>query len=185
LSILKISIFQISYIDVAVDREYNDNSMNELYMKRDEELVGYQVSRLQDLINEIVHCCEDKRLYESQRFGLPYAELKCLMLFEGERYLTVKGIAQRLEVAKSRVTKLINGLVEKGLVETIEDPRDARIKLINLTAAGQGKSEEIAAFRGEIHSRILMHIGAEERLNMFSYLELLRAAMEAAKAEFM
>ena len=170
---------------MAVDHEYIDNSMNELYMTRDEELVGYRVSRLQDLINEIVHCCEDKRLYESKRFGLPYAELRCLMLFEGERYLTVKGIAQRLEVAKSRVTKLINGLVKKGLVETIEDPRDARIKLINLTIAGQGKSKEIAAFHREIHSRILMHIGAEERLNMFSYLELLRAAMEAAKAEFM
>ena len=159
--------------------------MNEIYVKTDEELVGYQVSRLQDLINEIVHCCEDKRLFESQRFGLPYAELRCLMLFEGERYLTVKGIARKLEVAKSRVTKIINGLVEKGLVETIEDPRDARIKLINLTPAGQGKSEGIVAFRGEIHSRILMHIGADERLNTLSHLELLRSAMEAAKAEFM
>jgi DNA-binding MarR family transcriptional regulator len=158
--------------------------MNEIYVKTDEELVGYQVSRLQDLINEIVHCCEDKRLYESQRFELPYAELRCLMLFEGERYLTVKGIARKLEVAKSRVTKLINGLVEKGLVETIEDPRDARVKLIKLTPPGQGKSEEIAAFRGGIHSRILMHIGPDKRLNTLSHLELLRSAMEAAKSDF-
>jgi DNA-binding MarR family transcriptional regulator len=159
--------------------------MNDIHVKPDEEPVGYQISRLQDLINEIVHCCEDKRLYESQRFGLPYAELRCLMLFEGERYLTVKGIAQRLEVAKSRVTKLVNGLVEKGLVETIEDPRDARIKLINLTPAGQAKSEEVADFHREIHAKILLRIGAEERLNTFSYLELLRSAMEAVKSEFM
>ena len=82
--------------------------MNEIYLKENGELIGYQTSRLQDLINEIVQCCEDKRLYESQRFGVPYAELKCLMLFDGERYLTVKGIAQKLDVAKSRVTKLIN-----------------------------------------------------------------------------
>ena len=169
---------------MAVDHEYTDNSMNELYMTRDEELVGYRVSRLQDLINEIVHCCEDKRLYESKRFGLPYAELRCLMLFEGERYLTVKGIAQRLEVAKSRVTKLITGLVEKGLVETIEDPRDARIKLINLTPAGQEKSADIAAFNREIHTKILLTMGADERSNTLSYLELLRSAMEAAKSEF-
>jgi DNA-binding MarR family transcriptional regulator len=159
--------------------------MNNVYIKTDEELVGYQISRLQDLINEIVHCCEDKRLYESQRFGLPYAELRCLMLFAGERYLTVKGIAQRLEVAKSRVTKLVNGLVQKGLVETIVDPQDARIKLINLTPAGQGKSEKIADFHREIHARILSNIAADERLNMLSYLEVLRSAMEAVKSEFM
>jgi DNA-binding MarR family transcriptional regulator len=159
--------------------------MNNIHVKTDEELLGYQISRLQDLINEIVNCCEDKRLYESQRFGLPYAELKCLMLFEGERYVTVKGIAQRLEVAKSRVTKLVNGLVEKGLVETIVDPRDARIKLINLTPAGQRKSEVIADFHREIHARILLNIGTDERLNTLSYLELLRSAMEAAKAEVM
>ena len=158
--------------------------MNELYMTRDEELINYQVSRLHDLINEIVHCCEDKKLYETQRFGVPYAELRCLMLFDGERYLTVKGIAQRLEVAKSRVTKLITGLVEKGLVETIEDPRDARIKLINLTPAGQKKSADIAAFNREIHTKILLTMGADERLNTLSYLELLRSAMEAAKSEF-
>ena len=159
--------------------------MNNVDVKKDEELVGYQISRLQGLINEIVHCCEDKRLYESQRFCLPYAELRCLMLFEGERYLTVKGIAQRLEVAKSRITKLINGLAEKGLVETIEDPRDARIKLINLTPAGQTKSEEIAAFHREIHEKILSNIGTDERLNTLAYLEVLRSAMEAAKAEVM
>jgi len=159
--------------------------MNNIHVKTDEELLGYQISRLQDLINEIVNCCEDKRLYESQRFGIPYAELRCLMLFEGERYLTVKGIAQRLEVAKSRVTKLVNGLVQKGLVEMIVDPQDARIKLINLTSAGRRKSEEIADFHRKIHGRILLNITTDERLNTLSYLELLRSAMEAVKSEFM
>ncbi|UCG67238.1 MAG: MarR family transcriptional regulator [Deltaproteobacteria bacterium] len=158
--------------------------MNEIYLKENEELVGYQTSRLQDLINEIVQCCEDKRLYESQRFSVPYAELKCLMLFDGERYLTVKGIAQKLDVAKSRVTKLISGLIEKGLVERIDDPRDGRIKLINLTSAGKKKSEEVADFHREIHTSILLQMAPEERKNMLSYLESLRAAMEAAKEQF-
>jgi DNA-binding MarR family transcriptional regulator len=179
------TLLLLIWVDTPEYCEYFIITMNNMYVKTDEEPTGYQVSRLQVLINEIVHCCEDKRLYESQRFGLPYAELRCLMLFEGERYLTVKGIAQRLEVAKSRVTKLINGLTEKDLVETIEDPRDARIKLINLTLAGRAKSEEIATFHREIHARILLNMAADERLNMLSYLELLRSAMEAVKSEFM
>jgi DNA-binding MarR family transcriptional regulator len=149
-----------------------------------EEFLVYQTLRLQNLINEIIQCCEDKRLYESQRFAVPFAELKCLMLFEGERYLTVKGIAQKLDVAKSRVTKLIDGLIQKGLVERIHDPRDGRIKLISLTPEGQRKSEEIAAFRREIHSKILLQLSAEERTNTLSSLELLRSAMEAVKEAF-
>ena len=131
----------------------------------------------------MLECCEDKKLYESNRFNLPYAELKCLMLFDGERYLTVKGIAQKLEVAKSRVTKIIDGLVEKGLVERMDDPKDARIKLINLTSEGRRKSEEIASFQREIHQKILLQMGTEERKSMLSYLDVLRSAMEAVKEQ--
>ena len=61
----------------------------------------------------------------------------------GERYLTVKTISQKLDVAKSRVTKIIEGLMRRKLVERIEDPRDGRVKLITLTSEGHKKSKEI------------------------------------------
>lgn len=157
--------------------------MNKKSAKINEELLRYQAERLQDVINEMLQCCDDRKLYESQRFNLPYAELKCLMLFKGERYLTVKGIAQKLDVAKSRVTKIVNGLIEKGLVEQIDDPKDARIRLISLTRAGQKKSEEIKAFQSGLYREILLHLNNDERKDMLSYLELLRSAMEAVKEQ--
>ena len=162
---------------------YFINSMNEKEQKINEELVRYQTKRLQDLIIEMVHCCEDRKLYESQKFSLPYAELRCLMLFDGQRYLTVKGMAQKLDVAKSRVTKIVNGLMGKGLVEQTDDPKDARVKLINLTPLGQRKSQEIDAFHKEIHRKILLHLGNEERRTVLTNLELLRSAMEAVKEQ--
>jgi DNA-binding MarR family transcriptional regulator len=156
----------------------NDNDQNVNHAP-----LEYQTLRLQNLINEIVQCCEDRKIYESQKFGIPYAELKCLRLFNGERYLTVKGIAQNLDVAKSRVTKLVNGLVKKGLVEAIDDPKDGRIKLINLTPNGQRISEEVDAFHQNLHRKILSQFGPDERKNMLSYLELLHSSMEAVKAQ--
>ena len=155
--------------------------MNENNPEINEELIRYQTQRLQDLIYEMLHCCEDRKLFETQKFGLPYAELRCLMLFDGQRYLTVKGMAQKLDVAKSRVTKIVNGLMGRGLVEQIDDPRDARVKLINLTPLGQKKSEEIDAFHKEIHRTILLHMGPDERRTVLANLELLRSAMEAVK----
>jgi DNA-binding MarR family transcriptional regulator len=157
--------------------------MNNKVRKINGDLVAYQALRLKDLIGEIIQCCEDRKLYESQKFGLPYSELKCLMLFDRERYLTVKGIAERLEVAKSRVTKIIDGLIAKDLVERAEDPKDARIKLINLTPAGQKKSAEIKDFQMGIHRKLLLHLNADERKNVLSHLELLRAEMEAVKQQ--
>jgi len=158
--------------------------MNEYTPQPNEELLNYQTSRLQNLIGEMLQCCEDRKLLQSQKFELPYSELKCLMLFNGERYLTVKGIAQRLEVAKSRVTKIINGLIDKGLVRRIEDPDDGRIKLISLTPIGEEKSKDIEAFQREIHQKILLNLGSDERKTVLSNLDLLRTAMEAVKEQW-
>jgi len=104
------------------------------------------------------------------------------MLFRTERYLTVKGIAQRLDVAKSRVTKLISGLIKKGLVESIEDPKDARVKLISLTRKGKEKCKEIEEFQLEIHEKILSQFEPEERAHIMRALESLTTAMETVKA---
>jgi DNA-binding MarR family transcriptional regulator len=159
------------------------HTMNKLADKVNEDLLNYQALRLQELIGEMLRCCEDRKFFETEKFGLPYAELKCLLLFGGERYLTVKGIAQKLDVAKSRVTKIVTGLIKKGLGGQIDDPGDARIKLISLTPAGQEKAEEIAAFQRELHRQILLRLNADERKGVFSYLELLRAAMESVKEQ--
>jgi DNA-binding MarR family transcriptional regulator len=157
--------------------------MNKLASKINEDVLGYEAQRLQGLIAAMLKCCEDRKLFETGKFGLPYAELRCLLLFEGERYLTVKGIAQKMDVTKSRVTKIVNGLMKKGLVRQIDDPGDARIKLISLTPAGQEKAQEIADFQRELHRQILLRLDADERKGVFSYLELLRAAMESVKEQ--
>jgi len=158
--------------------------MNELLPNTNDEFMNYQAGKLQNLIVEMVECCEDRKLYEAHRFSLPYSELKCLMLFDGERYLTVKGMAHRLEVAKSRVTKIVDGLIGKELVQRFEDPKDARIKLIALTPAGRKKAEEILEFQKDIHRQILIHLGDDESKIVLSKLEMLRSAMESVKKQF-
>jgi len=157
--------------------------MNDKAFAFNEDLLTYQAHRLQSLIAEMLKCCEDRKVYESGKFALPNAELKCLLLFDGQRYLTVTDIAQKLEVAKSRVTKLVNGLKEKQLVAEINDPKDARIKLISLTPAGHTRSDEIAAFQRELYRTILLQVDADERNHVLSNLEILRSAMEAVKED--
>ncbi len=160
---------------------YFVHTMNDSGAQINEELLNYQTLRLQELITQMVQCCDDRKLHESDKFGLPYSELKCLMMFNGQRYWTVKEMALKLDVAKSRITKIVDGLVEKGLVERVDDPKDARVTLISLTPNGLKASKEIDAFHKELHRNILLHMEANERKSVLSHLEILRSAMEAVK----
>ena len=158
--------------------------MNNNGRKSKENLLGYQAGKLQSLMTEMVECCQDKNLYETQKFGIPYAEINCLMLFKGERYLTVKNIAEKLDVAKSRVTILVEGLITKGFLESIHDPKDGRIKLVSTTQKGKNKLEDIDSFHRNIHKKIISQFELHERKNVLSFLERLRSAMETVKETF-
>ncbi len=141
----------------------------------------YQVRRLKELIEEVIQCCQMQTDFLSRKFGMPHAELRCLLLFRGERYLTVKIIANKLDVAKSRVTKIIEGLEKKRLVKSAEDPHDARVKLIRPTRAGHAKCEEMGQYIWKTHERLLREIDLERRKAVISSLELLRGGMESVK----
>ncbi len=157
--------------------------MNQNTEKTDRDLLAYQGRIFQGLLEEIVECCQARTFYLCRLFSLPRAELRCLMLLAGQRYLTAKDLARRLEVVKSRVTKIVDGLRRKGLVETVADPEDARVKLIRLTGLGRDKAAEIERFNQGLHQRLLADIPPAERQQVLGTLVSLRSAMEAIKKE--
>lgn len=103
------------------------------------------------------------------------------MLFEGEHYLTAKNIAGKLNVVKSRITKVINGLVKRDLVQKANDPGDSRIMLLSLTIPGQNKLAEIKEFNDWIHKEVLMALEPEQRKIMLTNLDMLKASMESVR----
>lgn len=116
---------------------------------------------------------------QSEQFDLPDAELRCLRLFGQERYLTPKGIAHQMGVVKSRITKLIEGLVGKGYIQRFKDPEDSRITLLRLTPRGQTQLDRINAHLKTTNSDVLSRMTAEQRESLLVHLETLRASMEA------
>lgn len=139
------------------------------------------VSEFQHLVAAIFQCCQERLQYQSERFGLPDAELRCLMQFEGERYLTAKTLAYRLNVAKSRVTKLVSSLVERELLASLPDPADSRIKLLSLTPAGGRLLKEIGRFRFDVHRTVLEQFSDEQRGELLHALSLLSRHMKSVK----
>jgi DNA-binding MarR family transcriptional regulator len=157
--------------------------MNNVNRATDLRVTEYQANKLQELISELHNCCKERYTKEAKAFRMPQAELRCLMLFEGHKYLTGIQIAGLLEVAKSRATVIIENLEKKRLVQRSQDPNDARVKLISLTPAGQRKVREIEEFMFSLHQQLLDHIDPAQRTGVINALETLRSSMEAVKAQ--
>ena len=157
--------------------------MNDVNQTNDVRILEYQANKLQELIGELHNCCKERYATEAKAFKVPQAELRCLMLFEGHKYLTGIQISGLLDVAKSRATVIIENLVKKGLVQRSQDPNDARVKLISLTPVGQRKVREIEEFMFTLHQQLLDHIDPIQRTSVISALETLRSSMESVKAQ--
>jgi len=141
----------------------------------------YQLKQFQELITKLFQCCQERMQYQCERFQLPDAELRCLGLFGEERYLTAKGIALKMNVVKSRVSKIIDGLLRKKLIQSIKDPEDSRVILLSLTSDGQKKLNEINNFSNSLHGQVLSQMAPDQRQAMLTNLDILKASMEAVK----
>jgi DNA-binding MarR family transcriptional regulator len=155
--------------------------MNEFKENSYTDISQYQLDKFQETIAKLFQCCQERMQYQCERFQLPDAELRCLTLFGEERYLTAKSIAHKMNVVKSRVSKIIDGLIGKNLIQRIKDPEDSRISLLSLTPIGQIKLNEINSFMKDIHGRVLSQMAPDQRQTVLTNLDILKASMEAVK----
>ena len=157
------------------------NDYKDFNYSNDTEVSAYQLGKFQKLIAKLFQCCQERMQYQCDRFQLPDAEFRCLVLFGDERYLTAKSIAHKMNVVKSRVSKIIDGLIKKNLIQGIADPEDSRVKLLSLTSAGQKKLNEIKQFMQDVHGQVLSQMAPDQRKTVLTNLDILEASMEAVK----
>lgn len=79
---------------------------------------------------------------------LSFTQIKalCALETEGQEH-SVKGLADAMGVSLPAMSRAIDGLFERGLVEREEDPNDRRMKRVRLTASGQEVPEALNAAR--------------------------------------
>lgn len=156
-------------------------TMNQIVSEHHNGVSEYQVDQFHKLITKLFQCCQERMQYQCERFDLPDAELRCLGLFGEERYLTAKGIALKMNVVKSRVSKIIEGLIRKKLIQRIKDPEDSRVSLLSLTPEGQRKLNDINDFLRNVHIQVLSQMAADQRKTVLTNLDILKASMESVK----
>ncbi|MEW6673629.1 MAG: MarR family winged helix-turn-helix transcriptional regulator [Thermodesulfobacteriota bacterium] len=157
------------------------NNIEETKQSGRNDVPAYQLDQFKALIAKLFQCCQERMQYQCDRFQLPDAELRCLVLFNDVHYLTATDIALKMNVVKSRVSKIVEGLLKKKFIQRIKNPEDSRISLLSLTPFGQKKLNDINMFLEDVHYQMLLQLTPEERKTVLANLNMLRSSMEAVK----
>ena len=127
--------------------------------------------------NLLARCQEkDARLAEEHR--LLEAEFKCLRLFGVDENLSNKEIAKRMNLSESRLTRIMDGLVQKGYMKREADKSDRRLMKLSLFRSGKMLTNKLNNAFIEIHSEILQDIDVSQHGSLITAMENLNLAVE-------
>ncbi|MFG6136717.1 MarR family winged helix-turn-helix transcriptional regulator [Halomonas sp. B23F22_10] len=119
---------------------------------------------LNEALHRLLHAYK-KQLRASirqHRISLPITHIRVLKGVGRLPDCTAMAIAQRMGQDKSRVTRVLNSLMDEGLIERADHPNDRRSQLVTATEAGREMLETITVLEEEAASRLTDRLGPEE-----------------------
>lgn len=116
--------------------------------------------------------------------GEPVAvsEAHALMELARDEALSPTGLAARLRLDRSTVTRLVQRLAARGWVARERDPRDGRAACLRLTAAGREVATQLATARAAKFASILATVPVQEREPVLRALDVLVRAIDDSGA---
>lgn len=92
--------------------------------------------------------------------------------------MTLGELSQRMMVSNGNVTGLVDRLVAEGLLARRASPRDRRVQIVKLTAAGRRSFRTMARANGDWISQIFTDLDADD---IDALMRLLAKAKESAR----
>lgn len=135
-----------------------------------ENHVGY-------LIQQISHLLEQLFNKQLAKEGLSISHARLIYLLYQNDGMTQSELQQDLLIKASSITKLIDVLVEKGLVTRKTCPEDARLKRIYLTAEGREKEEHLYQISEMTEAGIVNNLSAQEYHQLIHSLKSIKSKL--------
>lgn len=138
-----------------------------------------KAEKLADLTFELVDRCHEKQQIIAGAVGLTVAEFKVLRAFGAESRLTGVALSERVGLSGGRMTRILDGLVSKDLVQRKIGAKDRRTMEILLTDEGKRITRELRQSYINTHVDIMGFLpeGADE--SVILAMEKLRDAMRS------
>ena len=107
-------------------------------------------------------------------FSLP--QLATLLLLDEEGELTIKQVTEILGRSVSATSRLLDQLVERGMISRREDERDRRVKRVAITEIGRTLIATLEQRRADAQIVVMEYLSAEERADVTRAMALLAEA---------
>lgn len=119
----------------------------------------------------------DRRLRDEHRLPLTWFEPLRAVASSPSGHLRINDIAQRLSITVGGASKLVERIVQAGLLDRREDPDDRRVALVTLTSDGAERFQAAAQTQvDELERRLGQALGPEELATLAALLARLREA---------
>lgn len=119
------------------------------------------------------------QLINRAQLGLTPGQVFMLHLIRDEAHCSVSKLAEKMEVAPSAITVMLDRLESHDFVSRSRDKADRRVVLIELTEAGQEKLDQVLKVRKQIMQQCLTQIELGELESFVRQLEELAAIAPA------
>jgi DNA-binding MarR family transcriptional regulator len=125
----------------------------------------FRRATLREFVFNILHTFGDLE------FSLP--QMATLLLLDEEGEFTIKQVAEILGRSVSATSRLLDQLVEQGLVSRREDERDRRVKRVAITESGRTFIATLERSRADTQLAVMEYLSAEERADVVRAMALL------------
>lgn len=138
----------------------------------------HKAESLANLTFNLLARCQEKEARLSEKHGLLDSEFKCLRLIGINENPNNKEIAERMLLSPSRLTRIVDGLVEKGYMMREINKDDRRNMRLSLSSKGKALAKKLNSAFVNIHEEILMSINVSQHQSLMTAMENLSSAVE-------
>ena len=143
-----------------------------------EEEIEMTAKNLADLTFKLLASCHEKEERLAKSHNLTQAEFRCLKSIQEGEIINNREISSRLKLSASRLTRIIDGLVQKGYVVREIDPADRRNMRLSLSPRGVEFVRKMNENYVEIHKEILKNIEENQHRPLITAMTQLLTALE-------
>ena len=122
--------------------------------------------------------CQEKEARLAEAHKLLEAEFKCFRIMGSEENLNNNELAKRMRLSPGRITRIIDGLVEKGYMQRKIDQADRRNMKLSLSNKGRNLTKKLTSAYIQIHKEILQEIDVSQHKSLLTAMEQLHSAVE-------
>jgi len=114
--------------------------------------------RMADLTFRLLDQCQAKQERIAENLGLTVAEFRILRAFQADMTATMGELTRRAELSSSRMTRILDGMVKKGIVTRQAAEDDRRVIEVTLTDRGKAIQRTLNERHVRTHEDILRHL---------------------------